>query len=652
MILKKITILIITAIIILGLSEKSFGQSVKQVFIEPLSPRNANYNIDVTLFPTTKILKGRESIRWTNITTKPTKELQFHLYLNGFSNNKTTIMVESEGLNRESKKFKKVNGSYNRITSFKINDTDLLNKLEFIHPDDNNKNDSTVVRIVLDKSIKPNETLEIDLEFTAKLPQVFARTGYSDPSKTKDFFLVAQWFPKIGVLEESGWNCHQYHANTEFFSDFGVYNVAISTPKQFVIGATGSLLSQETLGSITTVTYHAEDVHDFAWTAFPDFKIYKEKYKDLVIRFLHTEKDEDDVEPQIQALRFAIDYSKEHFGEYPYSNITFLNPPDGASAAGGLEFPMFFSVGKNGVVLDKMLSIHLATTIHEFNHQIFYGILGTNEFENAWMDEGMVSFATQRIMDTYYGGHISRNDFSFTSENRDRFKYLQKPNNESVLTTSYKQKRNNYGTNSYARPAILLRTLEKYLGEEVFKKGMLFYYDSWKFRHPTPRDFFIAIGEGTGINLSWFFDQFFRDNKTIDYELYQLSKYEVTSDFEDRGFQRFPNVVLSGTKKIYHNRVDIKNHGNGYFPMELEIILEDCSVWNSAQWDFKSNYSYIEFYSNSPLLKAQLDSGHKAVIDLSYSNNGKSFDIKNATGKYVYRWQFWVHNITQFLGGF
>lgn len=651
--MKRISILLICISCLFGHSEMSFGQSGKQIFEKPLSPRNANYDIDVKLFPSTKMLEGKETIKWTNITTKPTDELRFHLYMNAFSHDETTYMLESGGKYRgEGKKFDKTFNGFNKITLIKIGTTDFLNKLEFIQPDDNNTRDSTVVRIILDKPVLPNETIEINLEFTTKLPMLFSKTGYSDPNITKDFYLLGQWYPKIGVLEESGWNCHQLHPHTEFFSDYGVYNVTITTPKKFVIGGTGQLVSEVLTDSTKTTTFHAEDVHDFAWTAYPDFNIHEEKYKGIAIRFLYNEEFETDVEEQVQSLRYAIDYVQEHFGKYPYPQITFLNPPEGSSAAGGMEYPTFFTVGRNGLVPDKLLSIHLATTIHEFVHQIFYGILGSNEFEHAWMDEGMTSFGTQRIIDSYYGGHINKGDFSFTNENRDRFKYLSKPNYESVLKTSYLQKPTNYGTNSYSRPSILLRTLEKYLGVETFKKGMRFYYDTWKFKHPKPKDFFSAMSQGSGTDLSWFFDQFARDNKTIDYELNRISQQKIELDFIDRGFQRFPNVDLSGTKPIYHNRVDIKNYGNGYFPMELEITLEDKTVWSSAKWDYKTNYTYVEFYSNSPLLKAQLDPGRKAVMDLSYSNNGKSFNVQNTSGKFVYRWQFWVHNITQFLGGF
>ena len=128
-IMKNMPILLIYVVILLGLSAKSFGQSGKQIFTEPLSPRNANYDIDVKLFTSTKMLEGKETIKWTNSTSKPTNELQFHLYLNGFSNNKSTILLDSEGINREGKSFKEANSSFIKINAIKIDNVNFFDKL-------------------------------------------------------------------------------------------------------------------------------------------------------------------------------------------------------------------------------------------------------------------------------------------------------------------------------------------------------------------------------------------------------------------------------------------------------------------------------------------------------------------------------------------
>ncbi len=112
--------------------------------------------------------------------------------------------------------------------------TDLTSEQRYLAPDDGNAADRTVMAVTLPFAVQPEETLDIEVEWTGKIPRPFARTGYVD-----DYYFIAQWFPKIGVLEDAGWNTHQFHSHTEFYSDYGVYDVRITAPREFVVGATG-----------------------------------------------------------------------------------------------------------------------------------------------------------------------------------------------------------------------------------------------------------------------------------------------------------------------------------------------------------------------------------------------------------------------------
>jgi hypothetical protein len=626
-----------------------FAQSSTVIFETPLSPRNANYDIEARLFPEEKMVRATQILKWRNITSKPTSEVQFHMYLNGFKSYKTTFVAESGGSHRGNGFNPKYPG-YNEIKSFSINGVDMKDRITFIQPDDNNKNDSTVFVVKLDRPVKPNEELTIDIEFEAKLPKVFARTGHGHPRFSPNYFLVGQWFPKIGVLEEAGWNCHQFHVNTEFFSDYGVYNVELTVPKEFVVGATGILVEENIDDSLATYLYHAEDVHDFVWTAYPKFKIYTEQYKDVAIRFLYNPGEEEDVEAQVQSLRYGLDFFQEKFGKYPYPNITFLNPPKGAEGSGGMEYPTFFTAGIISRVPNEIKFRHEVVTIHEFGHQIFYGILGTNEFESSWMDEGLNSFGQMGTIDKYYGGVVVYPDFLLENKEMDRMQYLAKPNHESVLKTSYKQSPSNYAANSYPRPSVLLETLRRYLGDKKFDAGMRNYYNKWKFKHPAPNDFFDALEEGTGENLSWYFEQYFRDNRVFDYEVKSITYDQIKStNFVDLGYQKAGELQINDSSKIYYNRVVLINNGNGYFPVEFVVTLEDETTYSDLKWNVKENYNIIEFYSNSPLKKAQLDPERKAWIDLNFSNNGKEYNAKNGSVKFVHRWRYWASNILQLL---
>src|SRR5690606_12941528 len=131
--------------------------------------------------------------------------------------------------------------------------------------------------------------VRISMDFTSKLPNIFARTGWA----ADNYFFVGQWFPKIGVLEKDGrWNCHQFHADTEFYSDFGKYNVKISVPKAFVVAATGSKINEVNLkNNQKTLTFEAENVHDFAWTTSPHYVEYTENYKGIELKaFMQPEQ--------------------------------------------------------------------------------------------------------------------------------------------------------------------------------------------------------------------------------------------------------------------------------------------------------------------------------------------------------------------------
>ena len=203
----------------------------------------ADYDIDVRLDAEAKTLEGRERILWRNPSNDSVSELWFHLYLNAFRNSESTFVRESGGQLRGDK-MPADGWGWTDVTSLKLKDgKDLLPSLRFEHPDDDNDRDRTVARVVLPEPVAPGGSVTLDLAWKAKLPRVFARTGF-----VRDYFLVGQWFPKLGVYEPAGlrgraaggWNCHQFHANSEFYADFGHYRVAITLPARFVVGATGT----------------------------------------------------------------------------------------------------------------------------------------------------------------------------------------------------------------------------------------------------------------------------------------------------------------------------------------------------------------------------------------------------------------------------
>ena len=265
--------LVITALF-LG-SSAMLGQSPFAPKISgPLSQRVVAYQIDATYLPDRHEVDATETLTYHNLTGKPLDRFPFHLYLNAFQPKSTWVREAHRDGNFRTSSFSdgwdtKHDGSNDIISLEVVGMGDLTKQIKFVSPDDGNPDDRTVFDLALPRPIEPGQDVTFKIKFRAVFPEVVARTGYK-----RTFLLAGQWFPKVGVWWNGAWNCHQFHAMTEFFADFGTYDVKITLPKNYIIGATGVQTSDSDNGNGTkTVAFHAEDVHDFAWTADPNFKV-------------------------------------------------------------------------------------------------------------------------------------------------------------------------------------------------------------------------------------------------------------------------------------------------------------------------------------------------------------------------------------------
>ena len=197
---------------------------------QTLSTRVVAYQIEAKLDPTKHTIAASETLTYKNLTGQPQQTFPFHLYLNAFQP-QSTFMTEvrrsgTRGSGPDTAWDPKHFGSIT-IDKLEVEGAgDLTNKLQFIQPDDHNTDDHTVVQITLPKPVAPGASVEFHIAFHEVLPKVVERTGYAH-----DFDMVGQWFPKVGVWWKNAWNCHQFHANTEFFADFGTFDVKITVPQ-------------------------------------------------------------------------------------------------------------------------------------------------------------------------------------------------------------------------------------------------------------------------------------------------------------------------------------------------------------------------------------------------------------------------------------
>lgn len=609
---------------------------------KPLSERIANYTIDVTLDTESKQLTGKQKLTWKNTSTDKITELRLHMYLNAFKNERSTFMKESDGGRLRNNKMDKTadeNWGNIEITSFKTSrGENLYGKMKFIQPDDLNIHDKTVLQVTLQKPVLPDETIELLIDFKAKLPKIFARTGFAD-----NYFLVAQWLPKIGVYEAAGeryaetgqWNCHQFHANTEFYADFGNYDVRINVPQEFVIGATGNLVNEVNLkNNRKLLTFHAEDVHDFAWTASPKFVVSTQKWKHVNLKVLMQPEHQYLTYRYFDAAKKALEYFEKHVGKYPYSTLTMVDPPIAGSGSGGMEYPTFITCGSFWGV-GEWGKFQELVTVHEFGHQYFQGMLASNEFEESWLDEGFTQYMEGRVMDEMYGKGSQIDLFGFqmgdVASSRQSYVSMKNPEISEVFRFAWKYPKGAYSIMTYTKTATWMRTLENLIGREVMDEILQTYYQRWKFRHPSGKDFIDIVneivpkrmGNKFGESMDWYFEQVLYKAPTCDYKVAEITNAEGSGKFT------------------------IEREGDMVMPTEIEVLFTDGSK-KLIDWNGKENTKTFVF--KKQIKHIWLDPETKNLMDLNIVNNAKSVNqSRTIFVKYSAKFLFWVQTYFQFF---
>ena len=386
-----------------------------------LSERVVRYQIKARLDPKKHTIDATEKVTWKNRSAQPIQAIYLHLYLNAFENEGSTFMREKgqsgfRGLGPD--ELKKAEWGWAELG--KVEQGGARVAVTFVHPDGGPETDHTVVRLDLPQAVPPGGSTTIDIAFHDQLPRVVARTGWFGNDH-----LVGQWFPKVGVLELPGergataprWNCHEFHLHSEFYADFGSYDVELTAPKGYTVGATGEQQGdpRETPEGLVH-HYLQDDVHDFAWTAWDGYaKPLTGKWThpgspEVTVTVLYPPEYEASAKPAFDSTKAALTWFSDTLGAYPYKTVTAVIPPYNATESGGMEYPTFFTtIGSRDYT--KELPLVDFVTIHEFGHGYFYGILASNEFEEPYLDEGMNELWDMRMMDAEGYSVTLRTDF-------------------------------------------------------------------------------------------------------------------------------------------------------------------------------------------------------------------------------------------------
>jgi Peptidase family M1 domain len=636
---------------------------------EPLSDRIASYVIDAKLDADARKLSGRETVTWVNRSAEPQGTLWFHAYWNAFKNSKSTFYKDAmaqDGFRDETPTRagrypvrKPDEWGWTKVTRATLPDgTDLLPSLRWQHPDDDNADDQTVFTLTLPQAVPPGGTVTFELSWESRVPRAVARAGYSG-----DYYLFGQWFPKLAVLEvpptrgatKARWNAHQYHANSEFYADFGTYDVSLTLPARFVVGATG-VRTGKTQNADGTIThrFHQDDVQEFAWTADPKFIEVTDVFRE---DGLPEVKLSAFVEPQYRGTAeqtlAALKASLGHYGKwwlpYPYPHVTIVAPPntEHAISTGGMEYPTLFTVVSRADPAEGKDALLWEVTAHEFGHNYWMGLVASNEFEEAWMDEGINSYGTAKSVEAdgvgfniaqVPGGSIRWFLTPFLTSNLGawgtargaaRLRY-----DSPIVREAWKYRTNSdYGENSYARTQLALKQLELTLGPETFAKVMRTYVERWAFKHPSTADFFAVAREVSGKDLTGFEQQFFHGTEGLDFAVADISCKAVeemaAGAFDDaKGnpqTQAWKEPASEDTAPV-RCTVTVERKAPVVIPTNVRVTFEDGSVVDEA-WDGKDTwqrFSYLRTGKNGRVREARVDVGGVNVLDAAPINDARS----------------------------
>jgi hypothetical protein len=576
-----------------------------------------DYTMRASLDPVKHTVHGEGTITWRNTSSTPVKELWVHLYLNAFKNQRS-VWLRTPLAGARGTRTVEDWGTID-VRRFALKDdagttTDLWPGAELHRPGDE---DETDARVPLPREIAPGEKIQIEMVWDDKLPSVVERTGYWER-----FHMVGQWFPKIARLEADGrWAHFPFYHLAEFYADYGTYDVTLDVPQKFIVGATGPAIDTTFEAGRRIERHLQRDVHDFAWTAWDEWQVDKEIIDGVRVTVLYPPSFKVVAQRELRTMRFALPDYGTRYGRYPYEVLTLVHPPTRAAEAGGMEYPTLITTGGEWFGPPDMYELEL-TAIHEFGHQYFYGLIGTNEVEWPFLDEGLNSYAEELAMGAWLGPGsaadllgLTVSDSTIQATFANRFAH-----DAPVAEPAYALPRGtDLGALIYARTATIFETLRRTYGDELVGKALGRYARKYRFGHPGPEDLLAIFGQVMGDDVARTLRTALFDKGWVDYEVTEISGGPVrdSAGLFDRDGKR--ETVTPKLGAGYEASVLVQRLGTLSFPVDVDLVRADGTT--ERVHSPGGDAVRIPYRGDLPLKGAIVDPENRVLLDEHPSNN-------------------------------
>jgi hypothetical protein len=583
--------------------------------------QRVKYVMDIDMNVATNRFLGKQQLAYTNNSPDTLRKVFYHLYWNAFQPNsmmdnrsrswgEMQVNGRPDWDQRVQDRIQHLNPEeigYQKIISLKMNGVAQPFQTK-----------ETILEVDLTRGIAPNTTVHFEMNFEAQVPLQVRRSGRDNP-ETQVRYSMSQWYPKICEYDYQGWHATPY-LNGEFYGVWGDFDVNIHIDKSYILGASGYLQNPQEIGygyesadlklarpTGDKLSWHfiAPNVHDFVWAADPGFKhVIKKVRSDLTLHLLYkptTAPDKDWLMiPEVIAQ--ALPYIEKTYGPYPYKQYSFILGGDG-----GMEYPMATLLKDPGGYM------------HEFMHSWYQGMMGTNELENAWMDEGFTQYAGARNWG--FLNHDTSLEQSFRREYDSYFR-LARSNDQEPMTTyaDYFNTRTGYASDSYYKGCVFMVQLGYIVGQQNLDKILLEYYKTWRFKHPNPNDFFRVAEKVSNIQLKWYDDFWIKSNKKIDYGIDSLWEVNGKTKIRLRMIGQVPmpiDLSLQFKDGSRENAYIPLYSMFGEKPAEDKDIARNVYVpwkWTSREYEFEINHKLTD------LKIIEIDPSHR-MADVNRNNN-------------------------------
>ena len=579
--------------------------------------QRAEYKIVVELDDRDHSIEGNETIVYTNNSPDTLNSLFFHLYFNAFQPGSLmdmkslTIKDPDKRIGERISKLNKDEIGRQEISNLKCNGEKISFHVE-----------GTVLEAKLGNAISPGETVTLTLDFKGQVPVQIRRSGRNN--KEGIDYSMAQWYPKLAEYDEMGWHADPYVAR-EFYGVWGDFDVSITLDSKYVVGASGILTNAVDIGhgysdqepsqrkEKTTWIFKAENVHDFAWAADQDYvHIVKKAYNGTMLHFIYQPNEKtNETWPQLPMIMDeALRYMNETFGVYPYPTYSFIQAGDG-----GMEYAMATLILGEGVLPGL---VGLAT--HEWIHSWYQHVLGTNESLYAWMDEGFTSYAETCTMEHLKSKKLIPGDveeFPWKESIKGYTQFVLAGRSEALSTHADHFLTNAaYSVGSYTKGELCLTQLNYIVGKDAFDRGMKRYFNTWKFKHPDPVDFFRIMEKEADLELDWYKEYWINTIHHPDYGIDTIIGKQLK--IRKSGMMPMPLDVMVTTKKgkkeLYYIPVDLMRGEK-----KPDLVYDDYILGDDWPWINKS-YTLMLNCREEDIESIVIDPSYR-LVDLNRDDN-------------------------------